>query len=466
MMLEKYVHAVESSFPLLRDLRSLANKSSSNSSTRNRIEITDPEELVQGVKGRKIAVVHGPPGCGKTFTGVTLALSHCAEGSTVLFLAKRNNCVEDFLVKCIKRSSSDGNGILNPSNIMRLGKCRTSDEEMQKYYFDEKLIKWKRKPNRRKKSIGGRKGPPHYRKLKKAEKMLSINNSTVRKNLQIRASEIVKPNTENSSPKSNAKITTIKEGGFSGPQLYVTDFQQVDITPDLSKAFEVLDPLVNMTIGASVEDEVEDANAAFAAQLYFSTLSNLETFVSENTSSTESLHNPSVSRVSTLSEIPSRHESERRSVADEIEEEFAFLFSDDDEDDKTRMTEGDIDEESICSSSSSLRENEVSYKFCDLPLNFRPPPFHSRLFRKDSVDMSNDEKKDFVFTKLRERFDTLKTKAIEEYQRGTYNRRRYLTISLVQLSLRLLINLSNKLENREGLIKIVSYIFDLSSKRV
>ena len=70
VILQEYVEASEVMKPIGVTLKNkfLENKCSLN------IAIKDPGEVIEECEKRKLNVVHGPPGCGKTHTGVTLTL--------------------------------------------------------------------------------------------------------------------------------------------------------------------------------------------------------------------------------------------------------------------------------------------------------------------------------------------------------------------------------------------------------
>lgn len=70
VILKKYVEASAGVHPISVAIK---NKKLENRQ-QIKIAVTDPREVVEECGKRKLNVVHGPPGCGKTYTGVKLAL--------------------------------------------------------------------------------------------------------------------------------------------------------------------------------------------------------------------------------------------------------------------------------------------------------------------------------------------------------------------------------------------------------
>ena len=381
VLLQKYVTATESRFPLLQTLR---NTSFTRKARREiNVPVTDPNEVMEGLqnmeKDKKLGVVHGPPGCGKTFTGVRLALSLCASenSETVLFIARRNLCVDDFMMKCIDES----NGVLNYKNVVRLGKRVPIDENISRYYFKVQLFggnsRQRQKKYNRPKSKA--KNESYFGTIRKVEKNLSIRNYTVRKDLRVQGSEISKAHLpSHPGTKASAKSPLILE----------KDFRYVNISPEPS---EVSKASNNINYKSRDSDEEEGDSAQ--SRSYFSIISNLETFASEDMSSQEGLHR-SDSVDQTLRQVS------------QSDDDFMSIFSSDDED------------ESLPSLNNPAREKYVSFNFCDVPLNFRHPPPNSSLFKKDSSLMNDHEKRDYVFTRLRQKFEIFMAKVLREYRKG------------------------------------------------
>ena len=70
VLLQAYVAASEAVSPIGIAIKNkyLGNKEP------QKISITNPLKVIEECEKRKLNVVHGPPGCGKTHTGIALAL--------------------------------------------------------------------------------------------------------------------------------------------------------------------------------------------------------------------------------------------------------------------------------------------------------------------------------------------------------------------------------------------------------
>ena len=70
ILLQQYVKASETMTPIGTAIKNrfLQNREPL------RIPITDSKKVIEECEKRKLNVIHGPPGCGKTHTGVELAL--------------------------------------------------------------------------------------------------------------------------------------------------------------------------------------------------------------------------------------------------------------------------------------------------------------------------------------------------------------------------------------------------------
>ena len=76
-----------------------------------------------------LAVIHGPPGTGKTTTLVEIIYQHVREGNRVLAVAPSNSAVDNLAVKL------HGVGL----NVLRLGQMARISDRVKSLTLDEKV---------------------------------------------------------------------------------------------------------------------------------------------------------------------------------------------------------------------------------------------------------------------------------------------------------------------------------------
>ena len=285
----------------------------------------------------------------------------------MLFAARRNVTVDDFLIKCVGRSE----GRLKQDNVVRLGNSNrvhshNLNEDVSRFYFKEQLVRWRRKQPRKARKSQNRETDRLFKKICSLEKRLQPNHSMVNKSVAVTISDIIK--------RSRSKRKQV---------LHFDDFWEIKLPwnsklateSDLSSVVEQEEESSSHPeIHCSKEqrqigiDDSEDEKEDFAKGMTFSKLNNLETFAS---SSISYRNHPNTS------------------MNDDLDDDY-----------------------------SAVNNNQTVFNLRDFPLDFTLPPGHESIYHKDSKEMNDSEKLYLIYTQLRKRTNALLSHIAKQYAEG------------------------------------------------
>ncbi|KAL5254406.1 hypothetical protein ACHWQZ_G014001 [Mnemiopsis leidyi] len=356
-MLQHYVEAGEE----MTQLGTAVKNKYLENRKRDKIMIQGVEEAVKECGSRKLNVLHGPPGCGKTYTGVHLAFDRIfSHGEKVLFVARRNVTIDDFLIKYRKKSKGHQDSILRLGSLRKADANSTLGENIKNLFYDEHRERWKRKRSNRELVKGiNRQITKIFKKLRDVEKSIQSNNSSVSKSLTVTAVQI-------------ARNTELKKQRNLNPEHFNNNRLEMEPADDGLFRAEKTAPLYTLSSQLELES-VEDSSiySAFAPN--------------------------------------TRPDSED----EKIEFHKTMIFSQLD-----KLNTFDSGSTSIKFGGSQSCDANTIFHLKSVPKDFLLPSIDSPVYKTDSKDMSEEEKRKLVWTALMIKLNGLISRIYKKYDLG------------------------------------------------
>ena len=293
--------------------------------------------------------------------------------------------VDDFLIKYRKRSESVRG--YSRDSILRLGSMRKADvnstlNETTKYFFyDEHRERWKRKRSNRELIKGiNREVDKISKRLRDIEKKIQSDDPSVSKSLTVTAIQIAR-NTE----LKRKRILNAEDFNSVRLDMVSTDKNSIRVEPTarmytLSTDLEVeseTEPTMNPE---NESPDPEDKKIEFHKTMIFSNLENLNTFASG-----------------------SRTMHSRSEIFPEDEAQFS--------------------------------DSNATFHFKSVPKDFQLPSKSSPIYKKDSKDMSELEKRELVCTALKSKMNGLISRIYAKYDSGKSSFRGDFEVALLTIAL-------------------------------